>query len=490
MRAYSFRCIAGLACLAAVTLTPACRDQSAGAPEVVVIGPNPRLVDPAAGPLTAPDAVLVSSVAQGLVRFDEGGDIVAGLAERWNVSDDGLSYIFRIASTDWTNGRKVTAQQVARVLKRSVSASSKNPLKDALGAVDDIIAMTDRVIEIRLKAPRPNLLALLAQPEFAIVRSGYGTGPFTIDQGKSGVDSLRLRREVVSPDEETTRREEVLLRGSSAERAVQAFAAGGADLVLGGAYADLPYARAVKLPRNSLRFDPASGLFGLIAVDSSGPLGQQEVRRLLNAAIDRDALVAAFRVPGLVARTTVLEPGLDGIPGPVQPRWFGIRLADRRPALVAVANRLFGAEKPTISVFVGEGPGAVIIFARLAADWGALGLTVERATSPAAADLKLIDLIAPSTSPAWFLREFRCGRVPICDEETDQLLDSARDSPAPAQRYALLAQAAARIDQSHVFMPLTAPIRWSLVGSGIENFAGNRYARHTLTDLEQRAGGL
>ncbi len=490
MRAYSFRCIAGLAFLAAVTLTPACRDQSAGAPEVLVIGPNPRLVDPAAGALTAPDAVLVSSLAQGLVRFDEGGDIVAGLAERWNVSDDGLSYIFRIASTDWTNGRKVTAQQVARVLKRSVSASSKNPLKDALGAVDDIVAMTDRVIEIRLKAPRPNLLALLAQPEFAIIRSGYGTGPFTIDQGKSGAGELRMRREVVSPDEETSRREEVLLRGSAAERAVQAFAAGGADLVLGGTYADLPYARSVKLPRNSLRFDPASGLFGLIAVDANGPLAEQEVRRLLNAAIDRDALVAAFRVPGLAARTTVLEPGLDGVTGPVQPQWFGVRLGDRRPALMAAANRLFGAEKPTISVFVGDGPGAVIVFARLAADWGALGLTVERATSPTGADVKLIDLIAPSTSPAWFVREFRCGKVPICDEETDQLLESARDSPAPEQRYALLAQAAARIDQSHVFMPLTAPIRWSLVGSRIQSFAGNRYARHTLTDLERKPGGL
>jgi peptide/nickel transport system substrate-binding protein len=79
--------------------------------------------------------------------------------------------------------------------------------------------------------------------------------------------------------------------------------------------------------------------------------------------------------------------------------------------------------------------------------------------------------------------------VPICDEETDQLLDSARDAPVPAQRYALLAQAAARIDRSHVFMPLTAPIRWSLVARRIQSFAGNRYARHTLTDLEQQAGG-
>jgi oligopeptide transport system substrate-binding protein len=489
MRASSFRCIAGLALLAGVTVTTACRDQSAGVVKVVVIGGEPKLVDPAVAPVSAPDAVLLSSVAQGLVEFDESGNIVAGLAERWNVSDDGLSYIFRIASTNWPNGSKVTAQQVARVLKRSISASSKNPLKDTLGAVEDIVAMTDRVIEIRLKAPRPNLLNLLAQPEFAIIRSGYGTGPFTIDERKSRGGELRLTREVVSPDEETSRREEVLLSGSPVDRAVQAFAAGGADLVLGGTFADLRYARAVRLPRNSLRFDPASGLFGLVPAVADGPLAEPEVRRLLNAAIDRDALINAWRVPGLAARTTVLEPGLDGVPAPAQPPWFSRPLADRLPTLIAAADRLFGAEKPTLRVFVGDGPGADMLFNRLARDWGGLGLTVERATRVAGADIKLIDAVAPSTSPAWFLRQFRCGVVPICDPETDQLLDAARDSVVPAQRYAFLTQAAARIDQSHVFMPLAAPIRWSLVSRRIQNFAGNRYARHTLTDLEQNAGG-
>ena len=488
MRAFPFRRLAVLGLLAAVAATPACRERSEGAVKVVVVGGKPKLVDPSTGPLSPSDAVLVSSIAQGLVRFDEGGDIVAGLAERWNVSDDGLSYIFRIASTNWSSGRKVTAQQVARVLKRSISASSKNPLKDALGAVDDIVAMTDRVIEIRLKAPRPNLLALLAQPEFAIIRSGYGSGPFTIDERNSRADELRLVWDKASPDEETSRRDEVLLSGLPAQRAVQAFAAGDADLVLGGTFTDLPYARAVELPRNSVQFDPASGLFGLVPARAEGPLTEPGVRRLLNAAINRDALVAALRVPGLVARTTVLEPGLDGVPSQAQPVWFNVPLADRRRALIAEANRQFGAEKPTIRLFLANGPGADRLFTRLAADWGVLGVKVERARRLDTADLKLVDLVAPSTSPAWFLREFRCGKVPICDKETDQLLDAARETSVPAQRYALLAQAAARIDDSHVFMPLTAPIRWSLVSRRIQSFAGNRYARHTLTDLEQKAG--
>jgi len=265
--------------LASLGLAPgACRDDNAGAVRVVVVGGAPKLRDPAAAPLSAPDAVLLGTTAQGLVRFDASGNIVGGLAESWAVTDDGLSYIFRLAAGTWPNGRKITAEQVARALKRSLSSSSINPLKDTLGAVDDIVAMTDKVIEIRLRAPRPNLLALLAQPEFAVVRNGGGGGPFAIDARKSLRGELWLTREIVSPDDERTTRQEVQLSGATAERAVQLFAGGGADLVLGGTYADLPYAQRVRLPRGSLRFDPASGLFGLAPVRSGGVFDDPEVQ--------------------------------------------------------------------------------------------------------------------------------------------------------------------------------------------------------------------
>jgi peptide/nickel transport system substrate-binding protein len=112
---------------------------------------------------------------------------------------------------------------------------------------------------------------------------------------------------------------------------------------------------------------------------------------------------------------------------------------------------------------------------------------VEAASDASAADFTLIDEIAPSSSPAWFVRRFRCGVVAVCDAQADQLMDSARQMPVPAQRYALLAQAASRIDDAQLFIPITAPVRWSLVSGRIQNFAGNRYARHTLTDLEQQS---
>ncbi|MGZ2412073.1 ABC-type transport system substrate-binding protein [Sphingomonas sp. F9_3S_D5_B_2] len=488
-RSFLRRALAAALVMAPALLSASCRDKPQGTTRVLVIGGQPQIRDPALGPLSTPDEVLLSNVAQGLVRFDATGQIVPGLAERWNVSDDGLSYIFRIANTNWPGGRKVTAQQVARILKRLVATSSSNTLKDTLGAVNEIVAMTDRVVEIELRAPRPNLLALLAQPELAISRGSLGTGPFVLGDKRGPAGELHLIRDELGVDDEQSRREEVVLAGASVEQAVRAFANGKTDVVLGGTFADLSYPLAQKMTSKALRFDPASGLFGLVPARADGLLENAEVRSLLSQSIDRAALVDSFRVPGLAARATVLEPNLDGLPTAPQPAWFATALADRRPALTAAAARLLpvGQEQtPTLRIFLPDGPGARILLQRLTADWGAIGITVERADRLRGADLALIDEVAPSSAAAWFLRRFRCQEVPVCDPAADELLDAARETAIPAQRYALLAQAAAAIDAAQLFMPLAAPVRWSLVGDRVTGFAGNRYARHTLTDLEQR----
>ena len=66
------------------------------------------------------------------------------------------------------------------------------------------------------------------------------------------------------------------------------------------------------------------------------------------------------------------------------------------------------------------------------------------------------------------------------------MLDGARDTAILAQRIALLDAASKRIDSLQLFIPITAPIRWSLVSPRITGFAGNRFAIHTLTGLEER----
>jgi peptide/nickel transport system substrate-binding protein len=471
-----------------LALVPAaCRPEPKGAISVVVIGSEPKLRDPALGPLPPSDAILLQNVAQGLVRFDSSGDIVAGLAERWNVSDDGLSYIFRLASLQWPDGKKVTSEQVARLLKRQLGERSRNSAKDSAGAIADVVAMTDRVIEIQLLAPRPNLLSLLAQPEFTILRGSDGTGPFKAAKSGGPGGEVRLSREVIVGEDEETRHEEVLLSGAAADDAIRAFAGDKADLVLGGTFADLPLTQRFKLPGGALRFDPASGLFGLMPLHRGGGIDDPEVRHLLSQALDRTNFITALGVAGLTPRATLLEPGLDGMGPPVAPAWFGTPLGNRLGALKADSDRLFGTAKPVIRVALPEGPGADILFRELVRDWGAVGLTVERADRDTA-DFALVDEVAPSSSPAWFVRRFRCAAAPICDPQADELMEAARSMPVPGQRYALLTQAAARIEDAQLFIPITSPVRWSLVSGRIQNFGGNRYASHTLTDLEQRPG--
>lgn len=483
-RAVALSMLFGLASLVA-----GCREAPGGPTSVTVIGSAPGLRDPAAGPLSPPDAVLIANVAQGLVRFDAAGNIVAGLAERWNVSDDGMSYIFRIAPAEWSGGGRITARQVARILKRALGPRSRNTLMDSLGAVDDVVAMTDRVVEIRLTAPRPHLLALLAQPELAILRGRSGGGPFTLAEKPADNGALQLSREVAAGEDQEPKEQAVLLGGATAAEAVRAFAAGDTDLVLGGTFADLREAQGANLPRGRLRFDPASGLFGLAPVRSGDALDNPQIRRLLSAAIDREAIIAALAVPGLTPRATLLEPGLDGLAPPVAPEWFAVPIEERRPALAAEAAAKFGVgDKPILRLWLPGGPGGDLLLDLIRRDWAVLGFQVERAASLRLADFRLIDEVAPSTSPAWFLRRFSCAAAKPCDGEADTLLEAARVTPLPAQRSALLQQAADRIEQAQLFLPIAAPVRWSLVSPRLRGFAGNRFARHTLIDLEQRPG--
>ena len=482
------RTTATMALLVALALAGSgCRQRDDGTVQVSVIGPTPRLVDPASGELGSGDAVLLYAVAQGLVRFDARGDIEPGLAERWNVSDDGLSYIFRLAKAEWPSGRPITAQDVVRIFKRQIAASSRNPIKDSVGAIDEVVAMTDRVIEIRLLAPRPNLLQLLAQPEFGLLRDGQGSGPFQLSDKPQPAGVLRLSREVPRPDGGEARREIVFLSGSEANSAIRAFVDRKADLVLGGSFVDLPLTRNADIPRAALRFDPVAGLFGLVPARQSGPLAERDVRLLLNQAIDREALIAALAVPGLVPRATVLQPGLEGYGEPIAPPWLSEPAEDRRARLIAEANRLFGdAERPELRIALPEGPGAGILLDRLSRDWGLLGIRVVPAAKGVPTDLRLVDAVAPSTSPAWFLRQFRCAVTPICDPKADELLDAARAAPVSAQRSALLAEGARMIDEAVLFLPVAAPVRWSLVSTAISGFAPNRFARHPLTGLQQK----
>jgi peptide/nickel transport system substrate-binding protein len=204
--------------LAVLALASACRDSASGPIAVSAIGNPPQLSNPNLELFDPPSAILAELTAQGLVRFDAAGQVEPALAQSWIVSDDGLRYTFRIARTNWTNGTPVTAEQVAARLRSAIGRASRNPLKPILGAVADVQAMTENVLEIGLKAPRPNLLQLLAQPEMAIIRGNSGTGPYRTTPRDDGSLLLSLpKNEEDEPIDPEAGAGEIILRGGSSE---------------------------------------------------------------------------------------------------------------------------------------------------------------------------------------------------------------------------------------------------------------------------------
>ena len=80
----------------------------------------------------------------------------------------------------WPDGRKITAQQVARLLRRQI-AVAKQELAEGYARGDRPDRADDRSRHRdQPEGPRPHLLQLLAQPQFGIVREQQGTGPFQI----------------------------------------------------------------------------------------------------------------------------------------------------------------------------------------------------------------------------------------------------------------------------------------------------------------------
>jgi peptide/nickel transport system substrate-binding protein len=465
----------------------ACGEDQTGPVTVVAANSKPRLANPNREPLDAGSAFLLQAAAQGLVRFDATGEIEPALAQRWIVSDDGLRYTFRLARAEWPGGGRITAQQVALRLRAAATASSRNPVKPILGAIQEIVAMTDEVLEISLKSPRPGFLQLLAQPEMAVLRNGGGSGPYRLTSGAGGSIALALPR----PDEEEEERRDaehppVTIEGARTAVAVSRFKGGSADLVIGGSAGDLPIAQAMRPAANTLVFDPVGGLFGLSFGIADGVLAQPEARQALTMAIDRAGLLAALRAPALQPVETILPPGIEGINQPAGPLWAALPLPERRILARDTLGRLT-TERLRVRVALPDGPGWSLVFSHLRRDWATIGVDATRVAANAPAELRLMDEVAPVTLASWYLRHFACDASRVCDAGADELLAAARIAPTPVNRRALLAAADRIITDAAPFIPLAAPVRWSLVSPRLTGFRANRFGRHPAGELVRRA---
>lgn len=109
---------------------------------VIVIEDEEPVIKPIGIELNYASAIARSAIAKGLVGFDEQGRVVPSLAARWIVTDDGMSYIFRLNDAQWNDGTPVTAERVATLLRERIAELSKSRLGPDLRTIDEIVPMT------------------------------------------------------------------------------------------------------------------------------------------------------------------------------------------------------------------------------------------------------------------------------------------------------------------------------------------------------------
>ncbi|MBW4329957.1 ABC transporter substrate-binding protein [Stakelama sp. CBK3Z-3] len=458
---------------------------------VSAIGGSANRADPDAGPLDFPDAVTMGATAQGLVRFDANGQVEPGLAQRWIVIEDGTSYIFRIADATWPDGSPVDARQVARTLTRALAPTSRNPLAPFLRSVDEVVAMTPQVVEVRLSRPRPDLLRLLAQPEMAVFRTQTlaGTGPLRTE----GVgDPIRLHsapEPVIGPDGDEDAAAPALrlrLRGERASLALIRYREHLSDLVIGGTFTDWPTARQSGVAQSELNIDPAAGLFGLQMRNRDGFLADADNRAAIAMALDRKALLDPIR-DDWDAAETILPEQLDSASAPAVPGWASLNDADRAATARSRVSAWKARQKATMAplrIALPDGPGANLLWTGIARALNAVGLSVLRVPLDARSDLKLVDAVAPLDSASWYLRT----ACQACSEEAVKALDAARTAPDAAARSLRLAEADSVLTEDGVFIPLARPLRWSLVSPRLDAFQRNSRAWHPLNHLRNQDG--
>lgn len=450
---------------------------------VDVIEERPRQLSISALPLPEASAYLRNATAQGLVEFDGKGRIVPALASRWIVTDDGLSYIFRLNKTTWNDGREVTSEEIARLLNARLLELRGLRLGDEIAVIDRAVSMTGKVVEIRLKAPMPYLLEMLAQPEFGLTRRGFGSGPMQARKVERGMQ-LR-RREQDERGKWVLGSETIALRSENPSVALARYLEGQNDFVTGGRFESYPLLEAAKINNDEIHFDAGPGLFGLLVKDAGSFLSDPANREAIAMAIDRPRLLASFDNVSWQEALTLVPETLPSRADAARPAWAQEQMDNRKAQARETVSRWItahGTVRP-LRIAMPRGPGSRVIFAMLRRDFGAIGLDAERVTPDQDADLLFVDQVADQSTPAWYLTQLSCEATPVCSTNADALVAQARMASDSAMRTQLLAQAEAELQATRNFIPIANPLRWSVARTRLKGFYSNGRGWHLLQYL-------
>lgn len=357
---------------------------------------------------------VVSTLFEGLIG-ENSTDLspVPGVAERWEVSADGLTYTFHLrANARWSNGVPVTAQDFVasyrRVLTPSLGADYATMLYVVEGAQAyhrgqsadftqvGIVAPNERTLLIRLEHPTPHFLALVTHPVWypvhrpSLEQSGdpdrrggnwtrpgslVGNGPFTLRDWRSGKvviveksptywDSTNVRLNGIHFHvTDSVEAEERMFR-SGQLHITEALPVGKVDA----------YRQSAGPQGGVLRISPFLDTY-FYRLNVTRPfLNDKKVRRALALAVDRTAIVEKITRGGQQPAYSFTPPGTAGY---VPPTDFAGGFAAARE-LLAAAGYPGGQGLPAFELLITSSGNHRVIAEAVQEMWRReLGITVN-----------------------------------------------------------------------------------------------------------------
>lgn len=464
----------------------------------------PRTLDPALA-VTRVEGRAMSLMFNGLLALTPDGRVVPDLAEDWQVLEGGRVYEFRLREgLQFHDGTPLTADDVDRSFRRLLDPALGSPrawvLTGVAGAeafaeglteaLEGLEVLSDHTLRITLARPFVQFPYLLTMPAAAVVRAPdpaagqpvpVGAGPFRL----VGVDedgSLRLEA-FAAHHGGPPYLDGVHLRVlSQPEDALEAFAGQGLHVV------DLLPDAARRLTDEAGWTGPVErvdlpAVYYLALNNQQEPLTDPLVRRALNHAIDRRAILDEVLPGGYVLANGSIPPGLPGHDpeapelayDPDQARrlleqaglggGFDLDLVQTGSPLVMAINERIAAMLQEVGVRVRIRTLAVDDFYAAAGRDGDAGafLISWWGDYPDAENFLY---------PLFHSRHWGAGgnRAKFGSPETDQLLEQIRTTADESTRAALYRQAEREIFARAPWVPLFFPVRYRAVQEDVRDY--------------------
>lgn len=477
---------------------------------------EPRSLDPhkAVGNSAA---VILYDLFTGLMTLDAAGKLVPGVAESYSVSEDGLTYTFTLRDDAvWSDGTPLTADDFVYSFRRLLTpetaarfASQLSPIvnaqainkgekpPEALG----VQAVDPRTLVVTLTQPTAYLPQLMSSnaaspvPRHVIEAEGRGwtrpevmvsNGAYKLAEVMPATFIRAVKNEAFFDAENVAIDEIIFYPTENQGTSLSRFRAGELDIILNFPADQIDRIRET-MP-DSLHITPALGVYYLAPNIRKPPFNDPRVRRALNLAIDREAIVQRLLPPGTAAATNIVPPitaGYNGTPADFADTPIGERMAEAR-ALLQDAG--FGPDTPlAFSLKTDPIEQNRRIAVALTAMWQAIGAKVDTDTTGAAdvnrdgrtGNFEMIrwTWFGPINDAATFLGLLESTNGANVTGYSNPVFDAKyRDANAerdPQKREALLAEAEAILNADQPIIPLYFHAGRRLVNPVVEGWVDN-----------------